>query len=45
MAYEFGVYNHQNPCAYQYDYSNNQFNLKSISFFQIMPYITYEYKF
>jgi hypothetical protein len=41
----YNVYNHQNPFAYQYDYSNNQFNLKSISFFQIMPYITYEYKF
>lgn len=41
----YNIYNHQNPFAYQYDYSNNQFNLKSISFFQIMPYITYEYKF
>ena len=41
----YNVYNHQNPFAYQYDYSNNQFNLKSISFFQIMPYITNEYKF
>jgi hypothetical protein len=43
----YNVYNHHNPFAYTYsfNYPNQQFSLKSISLFQLIPFFNYEFKF
>ncbi len=43
----YNVYNHHNPFAYyySYNYGAQQFDLKSISVFQLIPFFSYEYSF